>query len=87
MQTKETLRSNKASYTGVFSSPVISTPSLLNIKNTYAKALNSEFDLKSCYCSENPIQNILSEQHPIINTWLVLSSLSICFLSAIFFII
>ena len=32
------------------------------------------------------ITEILKEQHPVINTWLVLSSLSIFFMSALFFI-
>lgn len=35
---------------------------------------------------EITIRGILGEQHPIINTWLVLSSLSICLMSAFFFI-
>lgn len=32
------------------------------------------------------IQEMLTQQHPLINTWLVLSSISICFLSALLFI-
>ena len=32
------------------------------------------------------ILNILDKQHPLIHTWLLLSSISICFLSALFFI-
>lgn len=35
---------------------------------------------------EITLKGILGEQHPIIHTWLVLSSLSICFMSAFFFI-
>jgi len=31
--------------------------------------------------------SIWDTQHPLIHTWLVLSSISICFLSALFFII
>lgn len=87
MKTKETLRSGKANGKGDFNSSVISVPSLSDIKNTYVKALNSELDLASCPFNANPIHNILNEQHPIINTWLLLSSISICFLSAILFII
>lgn len=87
MQTKETLRSSKVNERANFNSSVISIPSLSNIKNTYVKALNSELELTACCSNENPIQNILSEQHPIINTWLLLSSISICFLSAVLYII
>lgn len=35
---------------------------------------------------ELTLKSILSEQHPIINTWLLMSSLSICLMSAFFFV-
>lgn len=36
--------------------------------------------------SKSVLTGLLSKQHPLIHTWLVLSSVSICFLSALFFI-
>lgn len=35
----------------------------------------------------NPFYELWNNQHPIMHTWLVLSSISIFFLSAIFFIV
>lgn len=56
-----------------------------------SKILNSkDIGAEACFI-ENGLGTKLIEswhkQHPIIHTWLLLSSLSICFLSAIFFII
>ena len=87
MQTKETLMSGTISKNGAFSASMMSVPNISDIKSTYEKTLNSELELKSYCLNENSIQGILSEQHPIINTWLLLSSISIFFLSAILFII
>lgn len=35
---------------------------------------------------KNVLVSILNRQHPLIHAWLVLSSVSICFLTALFFI-
>lgn len=55
-----------------------------------SKILNNEIGIEACYI-ENGLGDKLVEswnkQHPIIHTWLLLSSISICFLSALFFII
>jgi hypothetical protein len=55
-----------------------------------SKILNNEIGIEAC-CYENNLGTKLVEswnkQHPLIHTWLLLSSMSICFLSALFFII
>lgn len=60
-------------------------------KSIYAnKIANSELEIESCYCSDsagNVLLNIWGKQHPLIHTWLVLSSVSICFLFVLFFVI
>lgn len=67
---------------------VISVPFVSDIKNTCAKtALNTDIDLAPCFPAPNALMQIWNEQHPIIHTWLLLSSISICFLFAVFFII
>lgn len=53
------------------------------------KLLGKDLEIDLCYCgndSENILAGIWNKQHPLIHTWLVLSSISICFLSALFFI-
>lgn len=68
------------------------TPKEISVpKSFYAgKILDKEIELNQSYYT-NDIGSILRDsvqtQHPLINTWLVLSSISICFLSALFFII
>lgn len=68
------------------------TPKEISVpKSFYAgKILDKEIELNQAYYN-NDIGTILMDsvqkQHPLINTWLVLSSISICFLSALFFII
>ncbi|MDD3436585.1 MAG: hypothetical protein PHC64_05480 [Candidatus Gastranaerophilales bacterium] len=43
---------------------------------------------KSFYTeNENTIAEIWNNQHPLIHTWLILSSISICFLSAFLFMV
>lgn len=54
------------------------------------KAFGGELEFEPCYCSNSAgevLINILSKQHPLIHTWLVLSSASICFLFVLFFVI
>lgn len=54
-----------------------------------SKILNKDIEIDSC-CYGNGSGNALFElwnkQHPLIHTWLVISSISICFLFALFFI-
>ena len=55
-----------------------------------SKILNNEIGIETCFNKNNLKTNIIeswNKQHPIIHTWLLLSSISICFLSALFFII
>lgn len=55
-----------------------------------SKVFGGELEIEPCYCSNNAgdvLINILSKQHPLIHTWLVLSSASICLLFVLFFII
>lgn len=66
---------------------VVTVPFASDVKNTCAKAnLGTDIDLAPCFQSNTLIQ-IWNEQHPIIHTWLLLSSVSICLLFAVFFII
>jgi len=54
------------------------------------KAASSELEIDSCYCvsgTGNVLTNIWGKQHPLIHTWLVLSSVSICFLFVLFFVV
>ena len=66
----------------------VSIPFSADVKNTCAKTVpNTEMELQTLYSGSNTLMEIWNEQHPIINTWLLLSSISICFLFAVFFII
>lgn len=55
------------------------------------KVLGKDINITSGCCAETIQENVIAEmwgkQHPLIHTWLLLSSISICFLSALFFII
>lgn len=67
---------------------VVSVPFANDVKNICAKtALNQDMDITACFPDSNTLTRIWNEQHPIINTWLLLSSISICLLFAVFFII
>lgn len=59
--------------------------------STYtSKILGKDIDIDSSYNTQiagNVLVEIWNKQHPVMHTWLVLSSISICFLSALFFII
>lgn len=88
MQINEILEREISEKSRFLGSSVMSVPSISDIKHGYQKmAFNSDLDLKSCYSGGNSIMDIWNEQHPIIHTWLLLSSISICFLSAIFIMI
>lgn len=65
--------------------------SAISIPNSIytSKIFGKDLDINYCYSSnntENILSKLLTKQHPLIHTWLVLSSISICFLSALFFI-
>jgi len=56
-----------------------------------SKIFYNDLDLETirnndCF-SGSVLSSIWDKQHPLIHTWLLLSSISICFLSALFFII
>lgn len=71
--------------TEILKNSVVSIP-----KSLYSgKILGNELELDSCYCvnaNENALLDLWNKQHPLIHTWLVLSSISICFIFALFFI-
>lgn len=60
-------------------------------KSAYSNKMpENELEIDSCYCidsAENALMNLFTKQHPLIHTWLVLSSVSICFLFVLFFIV
>lgn len=54
------------------------------------KILANEFEIDSFpsgNAAESVLTGLLSKQHPLIHTWLVFSSVSICFLFVLFFIV
>ena len=67
--------------------------SLASTPNTlYAsKVLGKDIEIDNNHFIDTPYMNSLgkmwNQQHPVIHTWLVLSSISICFLSALLFIL
>lgn len=65
----------------------MSIPSTLSANNIFG----SDFDIETLRAPEtmdgSAILKMWDKQHPLIHTWLLLSSISICFLSALFFII
>lgn len=64
--------------------------SMMSIPSSFnaGKILGESISINSQYeeISANPLKGLWDKQHPIIHTWLLLSSISIFFLSAIFFI-
>ena len=65
--------------------------SAMSVSNSiYAsKVLGKGIEIDN-YCGasslrQNALIEIWNKQHPLIHTWLILSSISICFLSALFF--
>lgn len=64
----------------------MSIPDSISAKHIFGKEYEHE-----AIALQGTMDNVLVElwhkQHPLMHTWLLLSSVSICFLSAIFFII
>lgn len=54
-----------------------------------SKVLGNDIEIDNYTCvgslSQNTLLEIWNKQHPLIHTWLILTSISICFLSALFF--
>lgn len=72
-------------------SKILKDAGITKPKGLYAtKVAINDIELESLY-SNNKIGVVLMEswnkQHPLIHTWLLLSCVSICFLSALFFVI
>ncbi len=69
----------------VLKNSVVSIPNSLTNK-IFGK--DSEFDTRHCpnIVHANEFKDLWNTQHPLIHTWLLLSSISICFLSALFLI-
>lgn len=62
----------------------ISVPKSIYGKNIFCKDL----EMEPCYCAaNNALSELWNNQHPLIHTWLILTSLSLCFLSAFLFIV
>ena len=71
--------------------PNVLKNSVMSIPNSLSgTVLSKNIETEACYCIDNFHKNLLmtlwNKQHPLIHTWLLLSSISICFLSALFFI-
>lgn len=75
----------KAATSTVSKNSAVSIPNSLS-----AGVLRRDVEMEACCYADNFQKNVLMEiwnkQHPLIHTWLLLSSISICFLSALFFI-
>lgn len=62
-------------------------------KSIYATNIfGNEIDVDKIYCAETLnndtyLSEMWDKPHPLMHTWLILSSVSICFLSALLFII
>jgi hypothetical protein len=62
----------------------ISVPKSIYANKIFGKDLELEPCSRGC---ENTFTELWNNQHPLIHTWLILSTISICFLSAFLFII
>lgn len=52
------------------------------------KVFSKDLEMEPCFCvNENAFAELWNNQHPLIHTWLILTSISICCLSALLFII
>ena len=60
----------------------VSRPDSMNCRHIFEKSLVNA----PIVCGESVLSEIWNKQHPLIHTWIVLSSISISFLSALFFI-
>lgn len=70
--------------TRVLKNSAISIPTSIYTDKVFEKKV--EMDPYYENGSKNVLTGLLGKQHPLIHTWLVLSCVSICFLSALFFI-
>lgn len=69
----------------VLRNQMVTIPSSISSK-VFGKDVDFESNSLLNNNSENILLELLNKQHPLIHTWLLLSSVSICFLSALFFI-
>lgn len=65
----------------------ISTPNSMYTSSIFRKELEIEPTMLPDSISSSAIFKMWNKQHPLIHTWLLLSSVSIFFLSALFFIV
>ena len=65
----------------------VAIPTSLYTSKIIGKDKEFESKIYSNSLSSNAIMDIWNKQHPLIHTWLLLSSISICFLSALLFIV
>ena len=65
----------------------MSIPNSLSANKIFSNDMDID-SLKGPKCVDGSVLlEMFDNQHPLIHTWLLLSSISICFLSALFFII
>lgn len=64
-----------------------STPNSIYVTKVLGKDVEIESGCNPEITLEDAFANVWTQQHPVINTWLILSSVSICFLSALLLII
>jgi len=77
MQTVKDIRQNFQN------NSVVSVPDSFCATKIFAKAADAQF----CTDKDTLIKILWNNQHPLIHTWLLLSSVSICLLFAVFFVI
>lgn len=65
--------------------PIMSIPNSLSPKNIFAHEIDNYINRDNY--DNSALTEMWNQQHPLINTWLILSSVSICFLSALLFVI
>ena len=65
----------------------VSIPASIYASKITGKEIEFESKIYTDSICANAIMDIWNKQHPLIHTWLLLSSISICFLSALLFII
>lgn len=67
--------------------------SAISVPNTLytSRVLGSDIEIDKTHYTDNftgsALMEVWNQQHPLIHTWLLISSISICFLSAILFVI
>lgn len=79
LKLEETLTSKTIKNSGM------SIPSSLSPSKMFAQEPEN-YCFQESY-SESTLMEMWNQQHPLIHTWMILSSISICFLSALLFII